>query len=726
MRTALWLVVGLLAVAPSVSKAEEPAAPTLAERGRILEVELRRGPADALAPWLAPEAPRALRLQAIRALGRIGNRGGAPEWLQKLLSGAEPELEAVLRAAGLNAARMLEGAVARHAADARPEVAAAAVEALGWIGGESAAAKAAALLHAKEPRVRAAALDALARCRQEAYLERALRFVNDADEQVRSAASFAAWMLARVRKDAALAQDKEWPGDADLAARLVPLLGSAEPQQRLDGLRPFGLLAQKAFVPGTPLGEVVARLEADADPRVVQEFVARVLAPRPGPDTQARLTRLLAHADAKVREAAVEALGASPSPSVLEALTARGTAESDDAVRVALAVALVKVRDLNGEAGDLGVLLLPRERPARPGEVELSHLRLAAASKRPEAERLLVMLARQHRGNAPLVLEALDALGNREGTEGKTLVADFLDHPDAFVRAATVGLVGKRHWVEFLPRLEALLTAPSVGLGARDVPQAVVEAWAEFAKAAAPGDDVGARLRTLLLEASRQGATFTARAAAIKACNDLGIPGAPSADAHQPNDWEGLPLRGVVVPGLGKLAERSGNLDAQHLLRIADLMATDAPEFVVETTQGAFRLAVDPSEAPAHAVSFFLNVLAGTYVDTPWHRVVPSFVIQGGDPHGTGNGDAGYGLPDEITRRPFVRGALGMPKGEIRDTGGCQLFVMHSDYRPLDGRYTCYGQVLAGMETVDKIRVGDRILAIRVVFPDRLNGVRPR
>ena len=58
----------------------------------------------------------------------------------------------------------------------------------------------------------------------------------------------------------------------------------------------------------------------------------------------------------------------------------------------------------------------------------------------------------------------------------------------------------------------------------------------------------------------------------------------------------------------------------------------------------------------------------------------------------------------------FVRGALGMPKGSIRDTGGCQLFVMHSDYRPLDGRYTCYGRVTDGMDTVDKIRVGDRIL----------------
>jgi len=90
-------------------------------------------------------------------------------------------------------------------------------------------------------------------------------------------------------------------------------------------------------------------------------------------------------------------------------------------------------------------------------------------------------------------------------------------------------------------------------------------------------------------------------------------------------------------------------------------------------------------------------------------------VIQGGDPHGTGNGDAGWSLPDEITRGRFVRGALGMPKGMIRDTGGCQLFVMHSDYRPLDGRYTCYGKVVDGMDTVDRIRVGDRTVKVGMV-----------
>ncbi|TVL96741.1 MAG: peptidylprolyl isomerase, partial [Candidatus Brocadia sp. WS118] len=120
--------------------------------------------------------------------------------------------------------------------------------------------------------------------------------------------------------------------------------------------------------------------------------------------------------------------------------------------------------------------------------------------------------------------------------------------------------------------------------------------------------------------------------------------------------------------------------------------------------------------APVHSVALLLAAQAGIYDGTRWHRVVANFVIQGGDPHGHGAGDAGYSLPDEITTLRFVRGALGMPKGP-KDTGGCQVFVMHSAYRPLDGRYTCYGRVVAGLEAVDRIRVGDRILRARIALP---------
>ena len=70
-------------------------------------------------------------------------------------------------------------------------------------------------------------------------------------------------------------------------------------------------------------------------------------------------------------------------------------------------------------------------------------------------------------------------------------------------------------------------------------------------------------------------------------------------------------------------------------------------------------------------------------------------------------------MPDEITSHPFVRGALGMPKS-TKDTGGCQVFLMHCAGPHLDGRYTCYGEAKEGIEVIDRIRVGDRIQKARV------------
>ena len=90
---------------------------------------------------------------------------------------------------------------------------------------------------------------------------------------------------------------------------------------------------------------------------------------------------------------------------------------------------------------------------------------------------------------------------------------------------------------------------------------------------------------------------------------------------------------------------------------------------------------------------------------------------KGGDPRGDGSGDAGYSVTDEINRLRYVRGALGMPKN-TKDTGGCQVFVMHCAYPPLDGNYTCFGRVVSGLEVVDRIRVGDRIRSARVLLPE--------
>jgi len=122
---------------------------------------------------------------------------------------------------------------------------------------------------------------------------------------------------------------------------------------------------------------------------------------------------------------------------------------------------------------------------------------------------------------------------------------------------------------------------------------------------------------------------------------------------------------------------------------------------------------LDVVEAPLTTASFVDLARAGFYDGLVFHRVEPGFVVQGGCPRGDGNGGPGYALRCEITRRPFGRGAVGMALSG-KDTGGSQFFVTLSPQPHLDGGFTLFGQVVAGMDAVDRIRPGDVIERVEV------------
>lgn len=134
-----------------------------------------------------------------------------------------------------------------------------------------------------------------------------------------------------------------------------------------------------------------------------------------------------------------------------------------------------------------------------------------------------------------------------------------------------------------------------------------------------------------------------------------------------------------------------------------------APTLVLDTMKGRVELKLDTAAAPNTSAAIAAMAKKGLYDGLIWHRVVTAFVVQGGDPRGSGWGDAGYRLDDELSSVPFLRGTLGMPKAGP-DTGGCQLFVSLVPTPHLDGRYTAFGKVTAGMEVLDQLEPGDRIL----------------
>ena len=138
----------------------------------------------------------------------------------------------------------------------------------------------------------------------------------------------------------------------------------------------------------------------------------------------------------------------------------------------------------------------------------------------------------------------------------------------------------------------------------------------------------------------------------------------------------------------------------------------------VSTSRGALVFELFPAEAPVHVPNFLELARRGEYDGRIFHRVVPDFVIQGGDYRGDGNGSRpwqGSALRHELGPRDFVRGSLGMPRNDDVDSGGCQFFVTHRPTPHLDGRYTVFGELRAGGAALDAIEVGDRILGVRVL-----------
>ncbi|MGF1633513.1 MAG: peptidylprolyl isomerase [Phycisphaerae bacterium] len=124
----------------------------------------------------------------------------------------------------------------------------------------------------------------------------------------------------------------------------------------------------------------------------------------------------------------------------------------------------------------------------------------------------------------------------------------------------------------------------------------------------------------------------------------------------------------------------------------------------VETNKGTFKAELYPAEAPVTVNSFVFLANEGFYNGLIFHRVIPGFVIQGGDPQGTGNGGPGYKLPSEVKDNDLrhVKGALAMADAGL-NTAGSQFYVALQDLPQLDNRYTVFGKVVEGMDVVENI-----------------------
>jgi peptidyl-prolyl cis-trans isomerase B (cyclophilin B) len=133
----------------------------------------------------------------------------------------------------------------------------------------------------------------------------------------------------------------------------------------------------------------------------------------------------------------------------------------------------------------------------------------------------------------------------------------------------------------------------------------------------------------------------------------------------------------------------------------------------LHTNHGAIELELFEGEAPTTVENFRKLAADGFYDGVIFHRIIPDFMIQGGDPTGTGTGGPGYTFEDEFNAHPVARGALAMANAGP-NTNGSQFFIVTADACPwLDGKHTVFGQVTNGMDVVDKISAVERDAADR-------------
>lgn len=672
---ALALLLGGCAATPRPAPPAPTAAPAVVSRGvdadlegralLLLMSDRRLFDAETLGVMLSRSA--ATREALAVALGRIGEPRGR-SLLQGLLVDGDV---AVRRAAAFALGELGDVAAApallRAAVDDDRECGALAVEALGKLGAPLADVRRVlgALVGDEGPQRLA---PFLFRFREPAQVDVARELLLAGPLAVREGAAYALGREARPEGRSLLLSllgdpggfTRAWAarglgevgGVADLGA-LLPLVEAPEPGPRIQALR----AAAKILSRGTAL-------RPDGWPAAL---VAALAAEAPG-----------------VRAAALEAAGPFLPDPELEARLRAAWATGEPRQRELALAALVAGRVADGAELVRAAATSPDRRLRRAAAAAAAALAAVEALETLDPLGSLEALEALARDPEPSVRVAvIDALGGLPGSSpALDWLAPFLADADLTVRATALDRLAASPELP-VERLEELVIA-SAADAAPDARLAGVRALA--ARGRSEPRETGAVIAAL--EPLARDRERLVRRAAAEALEALGAP---------------RPEVGPVATG-------------RDLAYYREVLAQTArrPLVELETERGSLRLRLDCPEAPLTCLSFLKLATQGYFDGLTWHRVVPDFVVQGGDPRGDGWGGPGYTLRDEINRLRYQRGAVGMALSGP-DTGGSQFFVTLSPQPHLDGGYTVFGRVVAGEEVLDELRQGDRILRAREI-----------
>jgi cyclophilin family peptidyl-prolyl cis-trans isomerase/HEAT repeat protein len=278
----------------------------------------------------------------------------------------------------------------------------------------------------------------------------------------------------------------------------------------------------------------------------------------------------------------------------------------------------------------------------------------------------------------PATMRALAAAKTPEAkASAEQLIKARLTHEDAIVRATAAGLVAETKLA--------------------DGPAILAAAW----------------------QAAKNDPEIDAKVSILEALIALKAPQAPAllAEALGDREWAVRLKARAMLKTLDAASTAQVTRPAVIRLDLPVYAAlgspTVSPRAYIDTSKGAIEIALNVVDAPMTSHNFRTLAERGFFNGVRIHRVVPDFVVQDGDPRGDGNGGPGYAIRDELNDLPYLRGTVGMAL-DGPDTGGSQWFITHSPQPHLDAKYTVFGQVVAGMDVVDKLQQDDTIVRIRI------------
>jgi cyclophilin family peptidyl-prolyl cis-trans isomerase/HEAT repeat protein len=568
-----------------------------------------------------------------------------------------------------------------------------------------------------DARVSSAALYALGLIRDTASVNVAVAGLRGTSD----IASEAAWLLGEVGEagraallaiaaDSTLDSRRRGPAILALArlrpppvAPLLPLLGAAD----------TAIAWRAAYVvararSAAAAGAMIAAT-ASASP-MVRDYAARGLARSLTGDSLApraldALRRLATDPDARVRVTAVRVLGAYGAPA--RSAIATALRDSDPAVRVTAAgvahVALDSSASAWNDVWRSDTSFLVRRALAESG-ARRGMLRDAWQSWRGDAhwQRRAAAATFDGLGPASTALQRLDA-GLRDA-DGRVRAA-ATEALAGLVDSAGVADAVRRRLRGALPDPDFVVRATALGALAKGASIEDLAAALRSHGVASRDADLDARL-----------AFWTLADSTLRAHGSILPDSVARALSSIPRPTE--PLERSRAASIARFAGWRDSTsepreDAWYRARAREALAPSSPVARIETERGPIELVLFAAEAPVTVHNFVALAKRGYFDGQRFHRVVPNFVVQAGDPRGDGNGGPGYAIRDELNPHRYVRGTLGMALSGP-NTGGSQFFVTHAPQPHLDGGYTVFGQLRSGGEVLDRILQGDRIVRITI------------